>query len=104
MFIFFLTNRIGTDTFAMIETYITEQKARLHEDRYIHVSEREKCTAIFGINMASSSTSKVRTLDCDTTFKPVAEKTDLYEINAWMPGINEGISSFKPIMSDSHLQ
>ncbi|KAJ6603872.1 hypothetical protein B0H10DRAFT_1957613 [Mycena sp. CBHHK59/15] len=76
-----------------IETYISEQKARPDEDRYIHVSEREGRTAIFGIKHGLiNHIHKVRTLDCDTTFKPVAGKTNLYEINGWMPGINKEVT------------
>ncbi|KAJ6613831.1 hypothetical protein B0H10DRAFT_1951223 [Mycena sp. CBHHK59/15] len=74
-----------------IETYIAEQKARPDEDRYIHVSEREGRTAIFGIKHGIIKyIHKVRTLDCDTTFKPVAGKTNLYEIKGWMPEVTLG--------------
>jgi hypothetical protein len=93
-------NRISTDTFAAIEAYIAEQKARPDEDRYIYVSEREGRTAIFGIKHGIiKHIHKVRALDCDTTFKPVVGKTNLYEINGWMAGINKGISSFKLSLS-----
>jgi hypothetical protein len=90
---------IGIDPFAAIEveTYIAEQKARPDEDRYIHVSERERRTAIFGIKHGIVNyIHEVRTLDCDTTFMPVAGKSNLYEIDGWMSGINKGISSSKP--------
>lgn len=94
------TNRISTDTFAAIETYIAEQKARPDEGRYIYVSEREGRTAIFGIKHGIiKHIHKVRALDCDTTFKPVVGKTNLYEINGWMAGINKGISSFELSLS-----
>ncbi|KAF8166267.1 hypothetical protein K438DRAFT_1941754 [Mycena galopus ATCC 62051] len=76
-----------------IETYIAEQKARPDKDRYIHVSEREGRTAIFGIKHdIIKYIHKVRTLDCDTTFKPVVGKTNLYEINGWMAGINKEVT------------
>ncbi|KAJ7251891.1 hypothetical protein C8J57DRAFT_1474350 [Mycena rebaudengoi] len=73
-----------------IETYIAEQKARSDEDRYIYVSERERRTAFFGIkHEIIKYIHKVRTLDCDTTFKPVVGKTNVYEINGWMSSINQ---------------
>ncbi|KAJ7921300.1 hypothetical protein B0H13DRAFT_1866901 [Mycena leptocephala] len=76
-----------------VETYIAEQKARSDEDRYIHVSEREGRTAFLGIKHGLINyIHKVRTLDCDTTFKPVAGKTNIYEINGWMPGINKEVT------------
>ncbi|KAJ7750707.1 hypothetical protein DFH07DRAFT_775038 [Mycena maculata] len=60
-----------------------------NEKRYIYVSEREGRTAIFGIKHGIIKyIHKVRTLDCDTIFKPVVGKTNVYEINGWMPGIN----------------
>ncbi|KAJ7289905.1 hypothetical protein C8J57DRAFT_1459663 [Mycena rebaudengoi] len=65
-----------------VETYIAEQKGHSDEDQYIYVSEREGRTAIFGIkHEIIKYIHKVRTLDCDTTFKPVVGKTNLYEIN-----------------------
>ncbi|KAJ6564162.1 hypothetical protein B0H19DRAFT_76035 [Mycena capillaripes] len=76
-----------------VETYIAEQKARSDEHRYIHVSEREGRTAFLGIKHGLiNHIHKVRTLDCDTTFKPVAGKTNIYEINGWMPGINKEVT------------
>ncbi|KAJ6559387.1 hypothetical protein DFH09DRAFT_1483903 [Mycena vulgaris] len=36
--------------------------------------------------------NQIRTLDCDTTFKPVVGKTNVYEINGWMPGINAEVT------------
>ncbi|KAJ6556722.1 hypothetical protein B0H10DRAFT_1967556 [Mycena sp. CBHHK59/15] len=81
----------STFTFLLHEP--DRQKARPDEDRYIHVSEREGRTAIFGIKHGLiNHIHKVRTLDCDTTFKPVAGKTNLYEINGWVPGINEEVT------------
>ncbi|KAJ7939190.1 hypothetical protein B0H13DRAFT_2300944 [Mycena leptocephala] len=75
-----------------IETYIAEQKARPDEDHYIHVFEREGRTAISGIKHGIINyIREVRTLDCDTTFMPVAGKTNLYEINGWMSGINKEV-------------
>ncbi|KAJ7908060.1 hypothetical protein B0H13DRAFT_2331720 [Mycena leptocephala] len=74
-----------------IETYIAEQKARPDEDRYIHVSEREGRTAIFGIKHGIVNyIHEVRTLDCDTTFMPVAGKSNLYEIDGWMSEVMLG--------------
>ncbi|KAJ6606862.1 hypothetical protein B0H10DRAFT_2308861 [Mycena sp. CBHHK59/15] len=65
------TNRNGTDTFPAIEIRIAEQKAHLDDDRYIHVSEREGYTAIFGIKHSILNyIHEVRTLNCDTKFKP----------------------------------
>ncbi|KAJ6603450.1 hypothetical protein DFH09DRAFT_1354653 [Mycena vulgaris] len=59
----------------------------------IYVSEREGRTAIFGIHHSVIKyIHKIRTLDCDTTFKPVVGKMNLYEINGWMPGINAEVT------------
>ncbi|KAJ6452605.1 hypothetical protein C8R45DRAFT_1223415 [Mycena sanguinolenta] len=82
------TNRIGTDTLTEIETYILKQKSRPEEDRYIHVSEREGCTAIFGIKHGTlKHIHDVRALDLDTAFEPVGEGTNLYEINGSDAGL-----------------
>ncbi|KAJ7618793.1 hypothetical protein FB45DRAFT_932474 [Roridomyces roridus] len=43
---------------------------------------------------------KVRSLDCDTTFKPVAGKTNIFEINGWMPGINKELTLGRVWMSE----
>ena len=95
------TNQIDTDTFPAIEAYISEQKGRKDEDRYIHVSEREGRTAIFGIKQGIiKHIHDVRALDCDTTFMPVLGETNLYEIKGWMAGINKGISCFQPSLSE----
>ncbi|KAJ7829726.1 hypothetical protein B0H13DRAFT_1916331 [Mycena leptocephala] len=40
--------------------------------------------------------SNTYTKSGDTTFKRVAGKANLYEIDRWMPSINKGISFFKP--------
>ncbi|KAJ7712821.1 hypothetical protein B0H16DRAFT_1811871 [Mycena metata] len=34
----------------------------------------------------------LRTLDCDTTFKPVAGKMQIFEINGWLVAINESVT------------
>lgn len=89
-----LVNLIVADIYEAVETYIANQRLLPDEKRYIHVSEREGRTAIFGIKHdIIKYIHKVRTLDCDTTFKPVVGKTNVYEINGWMSGINTGISS-----------
>ncbi|KAJ7737995.1 hypothetical protein B0H16DRAFT_1762096 [Mycena metata] len=72
-----------------VESYVAAQRGLPDETRYIYFSEREGRTTIFGIHHGIIKyIHKVRTLDCDTTFKPVVGKTDVYEINGWMPGIN----------------
>ncbi|KAJ7115729.1 hypothetical protein C8R44DRAFT_927220 [Mycena epipterygia] len=76
-----------------VEMYIAEQRSLPDEDRYIYVSEREGRVTIFGIKHGIIKyIHKVRTLDCDTTFKPVVGKTNVYEINGWMPGINAEVT------------
>ncbi|KAJ7776033.1 hypothetical protein DFH07DRAFT_936976 [Mycena maculata] len=76
-----------------VESYISEQRILPDEKRYIYVSECEGRTAIFGIKHGIIKyIHKVRTLDCDTTFKPVVGKTNVYEINGWMPGVNAEVT------------
>ncbi|KAJ6595184.1 hypothetical protein DFH09DRAFT_1073005 [Mycena vulgaris] len=76
-----------------VESYVAEQRVLPDEKRYIYVSEREGRTAIFGTHHGVIKyIHKVRTLDCDTTFKHVVGKTNLYEINGWMPGINAEVT------------
>ncbi|KAJ7773568.1 hypothetical protein DFH07DRAFT_1057150 [Mycena maculata] len=73
-----------------VESYISEQRLLPDEKRYIYVSEREGRTAIFGIKHGIIKyIHKVRTLDCDTTFKPVVGKTNVYEINV---GVNAEVT------------
>ncbi|KAJ7710894.1 hypothetical protein B0H17DRAFT_1123978 [Mycena rosella] len=73
-----------------VESYIAKQRLLPDEK---HVSEREGRTAIFGIKHdIIKYIHKVRTLDCDTTFKPVVGKTNVYEINGWMSGINAEVT------------
>jgi hypothetical protein len=41
------------------------------------------------ITNCSISSHGLRTLDCDTTFKPVVGDMHIFEINGWLVGINE---------------
>ncbi|KAJ7757830.1 hypothetical protein B0H14DRAFT_2634834 [Mycena olivaceomarginata] len=69
-----------------VATYIAKQQARPPEERYIHsIYQRDGKTIIFGLRKGVvKHIHTVRTLDCDTTFKPVKGKTDMYEINGWL--------------------
>ncbi|KAJ6448569.1 hypothetical protein C8R45DRAFT_947873 [Mycena sanguinolenta] len=76
------------------------EKSRPDEDQYIRVSEHEGRTAIFGTKHGIiKHIHDVRALNLHSSFKPVVERTNLYEINGWMAGINKGISYFNPSLS-----
>ncbi|KAJ7897530.1 hypothetical protein B0H13DRAFT_1884636 [Mycena leptocephala] len=51
---------------------------------------RDGRTVIFGIHPELiRNIHRVRSLDCDTTFKPVAGSMQIFEVNAWLTAINE---------------
>ncbi|KAJ6472086.1 hypothetical protein C8R45DRAFT_1104288 [Mycena sanguinolenta] len=62
------------NTRQQVAAYLAEQEVRGDEDRFLQTS------------------MSLRTLDCDTTFKPVAGKMNVYEINGWLVAINEEVT------------
>ncbi|KAJ7306174.1 hypothetical protein DFH08DRAFT_1054689, partial [Mycena albidolilacea] len=86
-----------------IATYIAKQQARPPEERYIHsIYQRDGKTIIFGLRKGVvKHIHTVRTLDCDTTFKPVKGKTDMYEINGWLMSVNESVTLGR-VWMDTH--
>ncbi|KAK7014827.1 hypothetical protein R3P38DRAFT_3321708 [Favolaschia claudopus] len=76
-----------------IDTYIAKQRSRPDDQRYIWVCEHQGRRAIFGIKAGVLKyIHRVRTLDCDTTFKPVVGKIDIWEINGWLMAINQEVT------------
>ncbi|KAJ7323299.1 hypothetical protein DFH08DRAFT_817869 [Mycena albidolilacea] len=63
-------------------------------ERYLQSSIiRDGRTVIFGIYPELiKNIHRVRTLDCDTTFKPVAGSMQIFEVNAWLTAINEAVT------------
>ncbi|KAJ6537019.1 hypothetical protein B0H19DRAFT_1382808 [Mycena capillaripes] len=63
-------------------------------ERYLQSSIiRDGRTVIFGIHPELiKNIHRVRTLDCDTTFKPVAGSMQIFEVNAWLTVINEAVT------------
>ncbi|KAJ7868340.1 hypothetical protein B0H14DRAFT_3585160 [Mycena olivaceomarginata] len=70
------------------------QQALPPAERYLQSSiTRDGRTIIFGIHPELiKNIHRVRTLDCDTTFKPVVGSMDIFEINAWLAAINEAVT------------
>jgi len=75
-----------------VAVYLAQQQALPPAERYLQSSIiRDGRTVIFGINPdLIKNIHRVRTLDCDTTFKPVAGSMEVFEVNAWLSAINEG--------------
>ncbi|KAJ7814346.1 hypothetical protein B0H14DRAFT_3878738 [Mycena olivaceomarginata] len=63
-------------------------------ERYLQSSIiRDRRTVIFGIHPELiKNIHRVRTLDCDTTFKPVAGSMQIFEVKAWFTAINEAVT------------
>jgi hypothetical protein len=78
--------------FTEVTVYLAQQQALPPAERYLQSSIiRDGRTVIFGINPdLIKNIHRVRTLDCDTTFKPVAGSMQIFEVNAWLSAINEG--------------
>ncbi|KAJ7855719.1 hypothetical protein B0H14DRAFT_3645262 [Mycena olivaceomarginata] len=74
-----------------VAIYLADQEALRDEKRYLHSSlSRDGKRIIFGAHdKLLCSIHDLRTLDCDTTFKPVAGEMQIFEINGWLTGINE---------------
>jgi hypothetical protein len=74
-----------------VATYLADQEALSDDKRYLQGSvSREGKRIIFGAHpKLLCSIHDLRTLDCDTTFKPVAGEMQIFEINGWLVAINE---------------
>ncbi|KAJ6535643.1 hypothetical protein B0H19DRAFT_1241095 [Mycena capillaripes] len=81
----------ATNTRQQVATYLADQEALNDEKKYLHSSlSRDGKRIIFGAHhKLLCSIHDLRTLDCDTTFKPVAGEMQIFEINGWLVGINE---------------
>ncbi|KAJ6541314.1 hypothetical protein B0H10DRAFT_2244909 [Mycena sp. CBHHK59/15] len=77
-----------------LATYIADQEVLSDEKRYLHSSlSRDGKRIIFGAHhKLLNSIHDLRTLDCDTTFKPVVGDMNIFEINGWLVGINESVT------------
>ncbi|KAJ7327666.1 hypothetical protein DFH08DRAFT_884920 [Mycena albidolilacea] len=77
-----------------VAAYLAEQEGLSDEKKYLHSSfSRDGKRIIFGAHhKLLSSIHDLRTLDCDTTFKPVAGEMQIFEINGWLVGINESVT------------
>ncbi|KAJ6628320.1 hypothetical protein B0H10DRAFT_1940517 [Mycena sp. CBHHK59/15] len=86
----------ATNTRQQVVTYLADQESLTDEKRYLQSSlSREGKRIIFGAHpKLLHSIHDLRTLDCDTTFKPVAGDMQIFEINGWLVVINEGTSMF----------
>ncbi|KAJ7906823.1 hypothetical protein B0H13DRAFT_1880223 [Mycena leptocephala] len=75
-----------------VAAYVAQQQSLPTKDRYLEsIFLRDGKTTIFGAHPELLKfIHRVRTLDCDTTFKPVAGEMQIFEINGWMPAINQG--------------
>ncbi|KAK6981644.1 hypothetical protein R3P38DRAFT_3234088 [Favolaschia claudopus] len=84
------------DVKKQIAVYLAEQQAKPPSERYLQSSiVRDGRTIIFGIHPELiKNIHRVRTLDCDTTFKPVVGSMNIFEVNAWLAAINEGAYFF----------
>ncbi|KAJ6546320.1 hypothetical protein B0H10DRAFT_2231123 [Mycena sp. CBHHK59/15] len=79
----------GANTRQQVATYIADQEVLSDEKRYLHSSlSRDGKRIIFGAHhKLLNSIHDLRTLDCDTTFKPVVGDMNIFEINGWLVGI-----------------
>ncbi|KAJ6616931.1 hypothetical protein B0H10DRAFT_2219105 [Mycena sp. CBHHK59/15] len=79
----------GANTWQQVATYIADQEVLSDEKRYLHSSlSRDGKRIIFGAHhKLLNSIHDLRTLDCDTTFKPVVGDMNIFEINGWLMGI-----------------
>ncbi|KAJ7778121.1 hypothetical protein B0H16DRAFT_1711657 [Mycena metata] len=74
-----------------VAAYLTDQEALSDEERYLQSSlSRDGKRVIFGAHSKLlCPIHDLCTLDCDTNFKPVAGKMQIFEINGWLVAINE---------------
>ncbi|KAJ6545927.1 hypothetical protein B0H10DRAFT_2385754 [Mycena sp. CBHHK59/15] len=84
----------AANTRQQVATYIADQEALSDEKRYLQSSlSREGKRIIFGAHpKLLCSIHDLRTLDCDTTFKPVAGEMQIFEVNGWLAAINEAVT------------
>ncbi|KAJ7796708.1 hypothetical protein B0H14DRAFT_3157834 [Mycena olivaceomarginata] len=84
----------ATNTRQQVATYLADQESLTDEKRYLQSSlSREGMRIIFGAHpKLLHSIHDLRTLDCDTTFKPVAGDIQIFEINGWLVAINEAVT------------
>ncbi|KAJ7789731.1 hypothetical protein B0H14DRAFT_3572999 [Mycena olivaceomarginata] len=82
-----------------VATYLADQEALSTEKRYLQSSlSRDGKRVIFGAHpKLLRSIHDLRTLDCDTTFKPVAGEMQIFEINGWLVAINECTHTFAAV-------
>ncbi|KAJ7814362.1 hypothetical protein B0H13DRAFT_2464835 [Mycena leptocephala] len=71
------------DVRTQVAVYLAQQRALPPAERYLQSSIiRDGCTVILGIYPELiKNIHRVRTLDCDTTFKPVAGSMQIFELN-----------------------
>ncbi|KAJ7734154.1 hypothetical protein DFH07DRAFT_967699 [Mycena maculata] len=84
----------ATNTRQQVATYLADQEALTDEKRYLQSSlSREGKRIIFGAHpKLLRSIHDLCTLDCDTTFKPVAGEMQIFEVNGWLVAINEAVT------------
>ncbi|KAF7362835.1 hypothetical protein MVEN_00633300 [Mycena venus] len=84
----------ATNTRQQVATYLADQESLTDEKRYLQSSlSREGKRIIFGAHpKLLHSIHNLRTLDCDTTFKPVVGDMQIFEINGWLVAINEAVT------------
>ncbi|KAJ7841790.1 hypothetical protein B0H14DRAFT_2586681 [Mycena olivaceomarginata] len=82
------------DVRTQVAVYLAQQQALPPTECYLQSSIiRDGRTVIFGIHPELiKNIHRVRTLDCDTTFKPVAGSMQIFEVNAWLTAINEAVT------------
>ncbi|KAJ6517934.1 hypothetical protein C8R47DRAFT_1312518 [Mycena vitilis] len=83
-----------TNARQQVAAYLADQEALSDEERYLQSSQsRDGTRIIFGANhKLLSYIHNLRTLDCDTTFKPVVGNMQIFEINGWLVAINESVT------------
>ncbi|KAJ7906749.1 hypothetical protein B0H13DRAFT_2333189 [Mycena leptocephala] len=84
----------AANTQQQVANYIADQEALSSEKRYLQSSvSRDGKRVIFGANpKLLCSIQDLRTLDYDTTFKPVAGEMQIFDINGWLVAINESVT------------
>ncbi|KAF8189161.1 hypothetical protein K438DRAFT_1971805 [Mycena galopus ATCC 62051] len=77
-----------------VAIYLADQEALCDEKRYLQSSlSRDGKRVIFGAHpKLLCSIHDLRTLDCDTTFKPVVGEMQIFKINGWLVAINESVT------------
>ncbi|KAJ7612020.1 hypothetical protein DFH06DRAFT_153727 [Mycena polygramma] len=77
-----------------VATYLADQENMSDDKRFLHSSlSRDGKRIIFGTHgKLLRFIHELRTLDCDTTFKPVAGKMQIFEINGWLVALNESVT------------